>query len=57
MAAYALNRKEREVDIVLMSTADGEVVSNLTDGFDQDLGFESISYSVLRFNQVPFMSW
>ena len=57
VAAYALNRKEREVDIVLMSTADGEVVSNLTDGFDQDLGFESISYSVLRFNQVPFMSW
>ena len=57
IAAFAQNRKDREMDIVLLSSEDGEVVLNLTEGFDQDLGFESISVSGLRWNTVPWMSW
>ena len=57
IAAFAQNRKDREMDIVLLSAENGEVVSNLTEGFDQDLGFESIAISGLRWNTVPWMSW
>ena len=57
IAAFAQNRKDRELDIVLLSAENGDVVSNLTDGFDQDLGFEAISWSNLRWNTVPWMSW
>ena len=57
IAAFAQNRKNRELDIVLLSAHDGTVVSNLTEGFDQDLGFESIGISGNRWNSVPWMSW
>ncbi len=57
IAAFAQNRKDRELDIVLLSANDGTVVSNLTEGFDQDLGFESIGISGNRWNSVPWMSW
>ena len=57
MAAYSLNRKEGELDIVLLSTSTGEVVANLTEGFNQKLGFESFGLPLARFNQVPWMSW
>lgn len=57
IAAVALNRKNREVDIVLMSARTGEVIRNLTEGFDQDLGFQYIALLGLRFNTVPWMSW
>ena len=57
IAAFSQNRKDREIDIVLVSTASGEVVSNLTEGFNQDLGFESFGLPLARFNQVPWMSW
>ena len=53
IAAFAQNRKDRELDIVLLSAEDGSVVSNLTEGFDQDLGFESIGISGNRWNSVP----
>ena len=38
IAAVTVNRKDRELDIVLLSSKDGSVVRNLTDGFDKDLG-------------------
>ena len=57
IAAFAQNRKDREIDIILISSEDGTVVSNLTDGFDQDLGFESIGIPGARWNAVPWMSW
>ncbi len=57
IAAYAGNRKDLEYDIVLLSSETGEVVSNLTEGFDQDLGFESLAIPGIRWNQVPWMSW
>ena len=57
LAAYAINRKDREIDIILLSTEDGEVVSNLTAGFNSELGFESIQLPGARWNAVPWMSW
>lgn len=57
IAAVAINRKDREYDIVLFSSENGDVVNNLTDGFDQDFGFESIALPGARWNQVPWMSW
>ena len=57
IAAAAMNRKDRELDIVLISASTGEIIMNLTDGFDQDLGFAYIAILGLRFNQVPWMSW
>ena len=57
LAAYAVNRKDREIDIILLSTEDGEVVSNLTAGFNSELGYESIQLPGARWNAVPWMSW
>jgi len=51
------NRKERELDIVLISAKDGSVIRNLTDGFDQGKGWEFVVQPGGRFNQVPWMSW
>jgi hypothetical protein len=58
MAAVAGNRKDGELDIILVSTKDGQVVRNMTSGFDQNRGFEYIATSGgLRGNLVPFISW
>ena len=57
IAAMASNRKDRELDILLLSSQTGEVIDNLTDGFDQDFGFEYIPTPGMRFNTVPWMSW
>jgi len=57
IAAFAQNRRDREYDIVMLSSENGAVVENLTQGFDQDLGFESIGIPGARWNQVPWMSW
>jgi WD40-like Beta Propeller Repeat len=57
VAAMTGNRKDRELDIVLISTKDGQVIRNLTNGFDQDKGFEYIPTPGMRFNIVPWMSW
>jgi hypothetical protein len=42
IAVMTGNRKDRELDIVLVSAKDGSVVQNLTKGFDKDMGFEFI---------------
>ena len=58
MAVAAGNRKEQELDIVLMSTKDGKIVGNLTSGFNKDKGFEYISTpGGFRNNAVSWMSW
>ncbi len=59
IAAMTGNRKDRELDIVLLSATDGSVVRNLTEGFDKDKGFAYISYPAdpSRFNAMPWMSW
>ncbi len=57
IAAMSGNRRDRELDILLLSTKDGSVINNLTKGFDQDLGFESIPTPGMRFVAVPWMTW
>ena len=57
IAAMTGNRRDREYDIVLLSAKDGQVIRNLTSGFDQGLGFEYIPTPGMRFNTVPWMSW
>ena len=57
MAAMVGNRREQELDIVLLSTKDGSVVRNLTKGFDQGMGFAYISTPGGRWNTVAWMSW
>ena len=50
------NRRDQELDIILVSAKDGAVVRNLTPGFDMDRGFAYIAYPSLS-NMVPWMSW
>ena len=58
MAIAAGNRKDQELDIVLVSTKDGKVINNLTGGFNKDQGFEYIvTPGGFRNNAVPWMSW
>jgi hypothetical protein len=57
LAAMTANGKDRELDIVLVSSRDGQIVRNLTSGFDQDRGFEYLATPGGRWNSVPWMSW
>jgi len=57
VAAATGNRRDQELDIVLLSTTDGSVIRNLTSGLDQDKGFEYIATPGGRWNTVPWMSW
>ena len=58
IAAVAGNSKDQELDIILLSSKDGQVVKNVTSGFDKDSGYEYISTSGgLRGNAVPWISW
>ena len=57
IAVVTGNRRDRELDIVLVSAEDGSIVRNLTPGFDQDHGFEFIIQPGMRFNTVPWLSW
>jgi len=50
------NRRDQELDIILVSSKDGDVVRNLTSGFDIDRGFEYIAQPSGS-NMVPWMSW
>ena len=56
MAVVTVNRKDREIDIVLESTKDGSIVRNLTKGFDKDMGFDHIVFMGERV-EFPWMSW
>jgi hypothetical protein len=56
MAVVTVNRKDREIDIVLISTKDGSIVRNLTKGFDKDMGFDHIVFMGERV-EFPWMSW
>ncbi|MQA31771.1 MAG: hypothetical protein GEU82_18375, partial [Luteitalea sp.] len=56
IAVVTVNRKDGELDIVLLSSKDGSMVRNLTSGFDKDFGFNHI-VSPTSFNTIPWMSW
>src|SRR5204862_7270243 len=49
--------KDREIDIVLLSSKDGSIVRILTGGFDKDMGFDHIVLRGERTNIMPYMSW
>jgi hypothetical protein len=58
MAVMAGNRKDQELDIILMSTKDSKVLRNLTSGFNKDRGYEYIATpGGFRNNAVPWISW
>jgi hypothetical protein len=58
LAVAAGNRKDQELDIILLSTKDSKVLQNLTSGFNKDRGFEYIATpGGFRNNAVPWMSW
>ena len=58
IAVAAGNRKDQELDIILLSTKDGKVIRNLTGGFNTGFGFEYIATpGGFRGNAVPWMSW
>jgi hypothetical protein len=56
IAVVTVNRKDGEIDIVLVSAKDGSIVRNLTSGFDKGYGFDHIVQPT-SFNVVPWMSW
>jgi hypothetical protein len=57
LAVVTGNRRDQEYDIILSSSKDGQVVRNLTPGFDKDMGFQYISIPGTRWNTVPWMAW
>jgi hypothetical protein len=57
IAVMTGNRRDQELDIVLVSAKDGQVIRNLTSGFDKNLGFQNITLPGGRWNTVPWMSW
>jgi hypothetical protein len=58
MAVMAGNRKDQELDIILLSTKDSKVIRNLTGGFNKDSGYEYIATpGGFRNNAVPWISW
>jgi hypothetical protein len=58
MAVAAGNRKDQELDVILVSTKDGKVIRNITHGFNTGFGFEYIATpGGFRGNAVPWMSW
>lgn len=58
LAVVTVNRKDQELDIVLVSARDGQFIRNLTSGFDHTRGFEYIGMAGgLRGNLVPWMAW
>jgi hypothetical protein len=58
IAAFVGNARDQEYDIILLSAKDGQIIRNLTPGFDKDRGFEYIAMAGgLRGNLVPWMAW
>ena len=57
LATITINRKDGELDIVLISAKDGSVVRNLTEGFDKDLGFTNITQMSVDGFAFPWLSW
>ena len=57
LAIVTANRRDQEYDIILSSAKDGQVVRNLTPGFDESMGFQYISIPGTRWNTVPWIAW
>ena len=57
LAVVTINRRDREIDIVLISAKDGKVIRNLTPGFDQGMGFDYIVTPGNRWITIPWLAW
>ena len=57
IAVVTVNRKDQELDIVLISSKDGSIVRNLTGGFDKDMGFDHIVQMGVDQAANPWMAW
>ncbi len=57
IAVVTVNRKDQELDIILVSSKDGSVVRNLTGGFDKDLGFDHLVQMGVDQAANPWMAW
>src|SRR4030088_639947 len=57
IAVVTANRKDRELDIILISSKDGSVVRNLTNGFDKDMGFDHLVQLGVDQMANPWMAW
>jgi hypothetical protein len=57
LAVVTGNRKDREYDIIVVSTKDGSVVRNLTPGFDKDLGFDHLVLMGVDRAALPWLAW
>ncbi len=58
IAVVTGNRKDQELDIVLVSSKDGSIVRNLTRGFSKDMGFSHLVYpGGGERPEFPWMSW
>ena len=56
IAVTTFNRKDGEIDNILVSSKDGSIVRDLTKGFDKDMGFDHIIQNGERF-EMPWMTW
>src|SRR3954447_16893356 len=57
IAAVTVNRKDQEVDIVLLTSKDGSIVRTLTNGFDKDKGFDHLVQMGVDQAANPWMAW
>src|SRR6187431_2967372 len=58
LAAVVANNRDYELDIILISAKNGEVIRNLTEGFDHKRRIEYIATAGgLRGNLVPWIAW
>ncbi len=57
LAVVTGNRREQELDIVLVSSKDGSVVRNLTEGFDKDMGFDHLIQMGVDTAANPWIAW
>ena len=57
IAVVTANRKDGELDIIIVSAKDGSVVRNMTEGFDKDLGFTNLVQMNVDRQAMPWMSW
>ena len=57
LAVMTINRKDGELDVVLLSAKDGSLVRNLTEGFDKDYGFTNLTFMNVDRSSMHWMSW
>ncbi|MGB7220021.1 MAG: hypothetical protein WBD07_14585 [Vicinamibacterales bacterium] len=57
IAVVTGNRREQELDIILVSSKDGSVVRNLTEGFDKDMGFDHLVQMGVQTAAHPWLAW